>query len=74
MSTFEYNNDIREPMRHLRVNIADLFGYEDCAVLLKDENLIGGYYALSPNLTQNFIKSENNCDLFYYTDKKGITV
>lgn len=71
---FNYDLDINQSLRLLRIYVSDISGFEDCGILIEDPNKkIANLYALSPNLSYDFIKNNTNCDLFYFSNVKSIS-
>lgn len=69
MTYFEFQNDIRDVLRILRVNIPRILGFEECGLLINDKHEGDSFYTINPSIEYNRLMSLNKLDIYFYNPK-----
>lgn len=69
MTYFEFQNDIRDVLRTLRVNIPKILGFEECGLLVNDKHESDSFYTINPSIECSRLNSLNKLDIYFYNPK-----
>ena len=74
MTHFEFQSDIRDVLRDLRVNIPRILGFEECGLLVNDKYEGDSFYTINPSIECGRLKSLNKLDIYFYNPKACLSL